>query len=760
MTGQGSSFDLPEASNPTPTIAWQELPSIDPAAVAQTLPESARQLALDRLGVLDSKAEESFNGLVQAAAAICGTPIALISLVDRDRQWFKANLGLEGVSETPRAISFCTHAIEQKGLFVVEDAQLDPRFANNPLVTGDPHIRFYAGAPLCLADGAAVGTLCVIDRKPLQLNDQQRQVFEALSRTAVQLLDGRRALQDEVSLREQSERISNGMPIGLYAFDGEGACTFTNPRWQEIFGLSLEESLGSGWADTLHPEDRAKVFAEWTLAAQEAREFQMGFRLLHRDGSVIHVHSQSKALRNPSGDITGFLGFTQDVSSEVALKAELLHQASHDSLTQLLNRYAFDQRLGECLQQPLEPGEPGHALLYIDLDQFKIINDAAGHAAGDLTLVKVARLLESLQGPEASLARLGGDEFGLLLPHCGVQGAEAMAEHIIKQLEDFRFQVGEQRFRVGVSIGVVPLVGQGLHPDAVMQAADTSCFTAKEGGRNRWHTWGKGDVDMISRNLAMRWVTRLQQAIDDDRLELHAQRILPLDPSAREALRVELLLRIREADGSLVMPGAFLPPAERFQIVTRLDHWVLRKTIDVLAEQPHLELIERICLNVSGQSVVDPSFLQTVDHLLAESGPQISGLLCFEITETAAITSVAAAMEFIAIVRRHGCTVALDDFGSGMASFGALKTLPVTHLKIDGQFVTGVIDDPLDDVAVRCFVEVAEVIGLRTVAEFVESAQVLERLRQIGVHYAQGYHLHRPEPLDAVMAEAMANHPG
>ncbi len=209
-----------------------------------------------------------------------------------------------------------------------------------------------------------------------------------------------------------------------------------------------------------------------------------------------------------------------------------------------------------------------------------------------------------------------------------------------------------------------------------MQAADTCCFTAKEAGRNRWHTWGEG------------------------------------------------------------------------------------KTIDVLAEQPHLELIEHICLNGSGQSVVDPSFLQTVDHLLAESGPQISGLLCFEITETAAITSVAAAMEFIAIVRRHGCTVALDDFGSGMASFGALKNLPVTHLKIDGQFVTGVIDDPLDDVAVRCFVEVAEVIGLRTMAEFVESAPVLERLRQIGVHDAQGYHLHRPEPFDAVMAEAMANRTG
>ncbi len=719
--------------------------------------EASRQQSLDLLAVLDSGAEASFDGLVQAAAAICGTPIALISLIDHDRQWFKANVGLEGVSETPRAISFCTHAIEQPDLFVVEDAQLDPRFANNPLVTGDPHIRFYAGAPLHLADGAAVGTLCVIARRPLRLSDQQRQVLRQLGRSAEHLLEGRRALLAEAELRQEAERISSGMPIGLYATDGAGACSFTNQRWQEIFGLSLEESLGSGWADTIHPEDRADVFAEWIQAAEQAREFQMGFRLLRRDGSVINVHSQAKALRDPSGAITGFLGFVQDVTTEVALRAELLHQASHDALTQLLNRRAFDACLSQCLKLPAQPGQPGHALLYIDLDQFKIINDAAGHAAGDRLLVQVARLLESFCSPEASLARLGGDEFGLLLPQCTVAEAEAIAGRIIRALEDVRYQEAEQRFRIGVSIGVVPLVGQGFDPDAVMQAADTSCFAAKESGRNRWHTWGESDADLISRNQAMRWVTRLQRAIDDDRLELHAQRIVPLNPADGDALRAELLLRIREPDGALVLPGAFLPPAERFQLITRLDQWVLQKTIALLAAQASLEGIDRISLNVSGLSVVDPSFVQVLDGALADAGPAISHRLCFEITETAAITNVAAAMDFIAISRRHGCTVALDDFGSGMASFGTLKNLSVTYLKIDGQFVTGVIDDPLDDVAVRCFVEVAEVIGLRTVAEFVESEAVLQRLRQIGVHYAQGYHLHRPEPFAQVMAEAMAN---
>ena len=740
MSSQGFIADL---NDPSPELSAGQL-------------EAARQHSLDLLAVLDTGTEGSFDGLVQAAAAICGTPIALISLIDHDRQWFKANVGLEGVSETPRAISFCTHAIEQPDLFVVEDAQLDPRFASNPLVTGDPRIRFYAGAPLHLADGAAVGTLCVIAREPLRLTDQQREVLRQLGRTAVHLLEGRRALLSEVGLRQEAERISSGMPIGLYATDGEGACTFTNPRWQEIFGLSLEESRGSGWADTIHPEDRTAVFAEWTQAAEEAREFEMGFRLLRRDGSLINVHSQAKALRDPAGVITGFLGFVQDVTTEVALRAELQHQASHDTLTQLLNRRAFDACLSQCLQQPAHPGQPGHALLYIDLDQFKIINDAAGHAAGDRLLVQVARLLEAFRSPEASLARLGGDEFGLLLPHCTVAEAEATAGRIIRVLEDVRYQEAEQRFRIGVSIGVVPLVGQGFDPDAVMQAADTSCFAAKESGRNRWHTWGESDADLISRNQAMRWVTRLQRAIDDDRLELHAQRIVPLNPADGDALRAELLLRIREEDGALVMPGAFLPPAERFQLITRLDQWVLQKTIALLAALASLEGIERISLNVSGLSVVDPSFVQVVDAALVDAGPAISQRLCFEITETAAITNMAAAVQFISIVRRHGCTVALDDFGSGMASFGTLKNLTVTHLKIDGQFVTGVIDDPLDDVAVRCFVEVAEVIGLRTVAEFVESEAVLQRLRQIGVHYAQGYHLHRPEPFEQVLAEAMA----
>jgi diguanylate cyclase (GGDEF)-like protein/PAS domain S-box-containing protein len=719
--------------------------------------EQLRQQALDALDIVDSGTESAFDGLVQAASAICGTPIALISLIDHDRQWFKANVGLEGVKETPRCISFCTHAIKQSELFVVEDAQIDPEFSVNPLVTGDPHIRFYAGAPLRLSCGATVGTLCVISRQPMRLDEDQREVLCNLSKTAVHLLEGRRAARMEAKYRQEAEQITADMPIGLYATDAAGGFYYTNARWQELYGLSLEESLGNGWTETLHPEDRSAVFGDWIQAAEEQRQFQKTFRLLRRDGSVIHVQSQAKAQRDEAGTITHFLGFVQDVTNEVALNAEILFQANHDHLTGLFNRRAFEICLSQCITKSREAEEQDHALLYIDLDQFKIVNDAAGHAAGDRLLVEVAGLLKPFQSPQASLARLGGDEFALLLPHCSVTQAEETAQLIVETFEVFRFQARNQQFRVGVSIGVVPLQEQSLRPDAVMQAADTSCFIAKESGRNRWHTWVEGNVDTMRRNQAMRWVIRLQNAMDEERLVLYAQRIFPLYPTANTSLRVELLLRLREADGTLVMPGAFLPPAERFQLATRLDQWVLEKTLTMLGELNSLDCISHIALNVSGQSVVDASFLRTVDQLLARAGPEISRRLCFEITETSVISSVTSALTFISMVRKRGAAVAIDDFGAGTASFGTLKSLEMTQLKIDGQFVTGVIDDPLDNVAVRSFVDAAAVIGLTTVAEFVGSASVLERLREIGVDYAQGYFLHRPEPFEAVLAGATGN---
>ncbi len=319
------------------------IPSAKPTRMpAARLPanEEQRLRSLASLGVLDTAAEREFDALVEAAALVCGAPISLISLVDQDRQWFKANVGLPGVSQTPRDLAFCAHAILGDEVFEVTDATLDPRFEDNGLVTQDPHIRFYAGAPLRLADGTHAGTLCVIGRQPQQLNDTQRRILVNLAAAAVQALEGRRALQAERQLRDslahkhaslaESEArfraLSAGSPLGVYATDAIGACTYTNERWQQIFGLSMAESLGLGWTATLHPDDSAGVYSAWHHAASSGGEFDQEFRIRRADGSQRTVRSKARAALGESGAVVGYVGSVEDVTDAKALREDLANK--------------------------------------------------------------------------------------------------------------------------------------------------------------------------------------------------------------------------------------------------------------------------------------------------------------------------------------------------------------------------------------------------------------------------------------------------
>jgi EAL domain-containing protein (putative c-di-GMP-specific phosphodiesterase class I) len=311
----------------------------------------------------------------------------------------------------------------------------------------------------------------------------------------------------------------------------------------------------------------------------------------------------------------------------------------------------------------------------------------------------------------------------------------------------------ERRFRIGTSIGLVPVDRRWQTTAAIQQAADTSCYAAKEAGRNRVHVWFDTDVAVRERQFEMQWTTRIEQALDDDGFVLFAQRIEPLKDRSL-GLHAEVLLRMTQSDGALVAPGAFLPAAERFHLASRIDRWVLRRVAEWMAALPDLARIDLLSVNLSGRSVGDRAFHRWALDLLEKAGPRVCAALCLEITETAAVTNIADAVIFIDQVRAFGVKVALDDFGAGAASFGYLKTLTVDILKIDGQFVRGLIDDPLDEVAVRCFANVAQVMGLTTVAEFVDSPAVLHKLDIMGIDFAQGYLLHRPEPLDALIQPA------
>ncbi|TAH13369.1 MAG: PAS domain S-box protein [Curvibacter sp.] len=1231
----------------------------------QSAPEPVNELqrlvALQKLRILDTAAEENFDCLTRAAALVCGTPISLVSLVDAERQWFKSNYGLGSVTETPRDAAFCAHAILGDGIFEVHDALTDQRFADNPLVIGDPGIRFYAGAPLVLNDGAHVGTLCVISQEPGALTPMQREVLGNLARVAVLALESRHLAAQSAHSEARFRALSEASPLGIYATDANGACTYTNAKWQAIYGLSETQSLGMGWTAALHPEDKAAVFAHWQACADSGETFAMDFRihqpgralrmvhstgsqtvdeqgvrtghvgaveditekyaaryineslmsmiLKHRivsftdvtgtitevndafcvisgysreeligknhrvinsgahppaffaamwrtvsrgeswqgeicnrakdgqlywvdsivaplrgadgaieryvsirtdmtkrkrqseelrksqefldqtgrlagvggwevdilagtvhwseetrrihevelgyqpilaeaidfyapearpviqkavensmsagkdwdlelplitatgkriwvrsvghvdfennaprrivgafqniteaylqrqrldsirdrfqlatrsggigvwdynlvDGSLTwspemyslyglpakdatgvyalwskHLHpddkasaeaalqaaiqgtsdfqpefrvvwndgsihfiqaaamverdSDGKALRvvgvnweitaqrnaeaalaqknellqvtmqsigdsvittdakgcvtwlnpvaermtgwtneealgrplaqvfhivneqtrlsteNPvdtclkQGKIVGLANHTlliskhgeefgiedsaapirdarggvlgvvlvfHDVTEQRRMSGEMSYRATHDELTGLVNRAEFESRLRRLLQKSHEDGSH-HALMFIDLDQFKLVNDACGHTAGDQLLQQVSKLLGESVRSRDTLARLGGDEFGVILDHCTGEQAQRVAQQICDRMEEFRFLHDGRRFRIGTSIGLVAVSNAFATVAAVMQAADTSCYAAKEAGRNRVHVWFDTDQALRERHGEMQWTTRIEQALDEDKFVLYAQRITTLEAGGH-GLHAEVLLRMLDHDGGIISPAAFIPAAERFNLASRIDRWVLRNATDWLEAHAEQANVQTLSVNLSGQSVGDRAFHRQVIEKLCSLAPHIRQRLCFEVTETAAVTNLADAALFIEQARALGVRIALDDFGAGASSFGYLKSLRVDFLKIDGQFIKDLVDDALDDAAVRCFVDVARVVGVKTVAEYVDREAVLERVKALGIDYAQGFHLHKPEPIERLLTVSLAS---
>ena len=471
--------------------------------------------------------------------------------------------------------------------------------------------------------------------------------------------------------------------------------------------------------------------------------------LLAGDGSRYGIEESAAPMLDSQQHLLGVVLVFRDVTEQRQLRAAMLHRATHDELTQVFCRSEFESRLRKTLNS-LRGATDSHALMFIDLDEFKLVNDACGHPVGDQLLRQIAALLNRTLREGDTLARLGGDEFGVILNDCNVQQARKLAREICRRMHDFRFAHGERRFRVGASIGLVPLDDRWASPASVMQAADTSCYSAKEAGRNRVHLWCETDQAMRVRRGHMQWAERLEQSLDEDRFELYAQRLVSLfDDNA--GLNAEVLVRLKGENGEIILPGAFLPAAERYHLASRIDRWVLRKAICTLTEMSSLEGVERLWINLSGQSVGDRDFHQDALLMFEKAGPAVCERICLEITETSAVTNISDAAHFICSLRALNVSTALDDFGAGASSFGYLKSLPVDVLKIDGQFIGYLIDDPLNAAAVRCFVDVADVLDLKTVAEFVETTDALDYVRDLGVDYAQGFLLHRPVPIDYLL---------
>ncbi len=642
---------------------------------------------------------------------------------------------------------------------VVADARTDPR--TNKAIVELLHNRTIINVPLLLAEqrlGAlGMGTYGDVEgtRPPLPW---QIDFMRAVATHVAVALDRVRFIQErkqaEDALYQEKERLQvtlHSISDAVITTNASGDLLYLNPMAEQLTGWGLEAAAGRPYGQVFALRERVfaavplDVVHEALLEGQTHRYPQL--ELSQRHGPGLLVETAVSPIRDADGEVQGAVLVFRDVTEQRRLSREIEFQATHDELTGLGNRRAFEHAMQQCLDVA-GARQQQHVVCYLDLDDFKVVNDTCGHSAGDELLRQVARLFSEVLREQDHLCRIGGDEFGIVLTQQTVGSALLVAERLQTSLGGYRFVWRGQSFSVGVSIGMVVMDSHSESVGALLQAADSACYVAKEGGRARIHVWSDDDPQLAHRYGVMEWVSRLEQALQEDRFVLFAQPIAALVPSATDVgLHCEILVRLRDANGALVLPGVFMPAAERYRMAVRIDRWVVLHALRWLGE--HAPAVACCAINLSGQSLGDAAFMSFVIDALAASGVPCEKL-CFEITETAAISNMHTAQQFIATLRQLGCKLALDDFGSGLSSFAYLRNLPVDVLKIDGQFVKDMDRDPVSHAMVRSIHEIGCLMGKRTVAEFVENEAILAQLRTLGVHYAQGYAISRPVPLESL----------
>jgi len=556
----------------------------------------------------------------------------------------------------------------------------------------------------------------------------------------------RKLLQEQLNRERDLARTTlASIGDGVITCDASGNITFMNSEAQRLTGWDASEALNKPIHRIYqlrdeHSDEPINNPARHVLTQHRPLQYTDPGMLLNRNGKRYPIQHSASPIRSRSGITLGAVVVFQDVSLTRKLSAQLSYQASHDNLTELVNRRAFEALLAKLLTQT----ESDHALCYLDLDQFKIVNDTCGHQAGDELLRQVARKLKAHVRNSDTVARLGGDEFALLLPDCPLEKAKLICEALRSDIEQFRFAWQEHTFGIGVSIGLVAITPtQPRRLAETLHAADAACYSAKEAGRNRIHCYQPDDRLLLERHGELQWVQRLQNALDNDTFRLFAQPVHPV--CTRNKGYQEILIRLEE-HGQLIAPGSFLPAAQRYHFMPRIDRWVIRNTLAWLSDRyrsAEPDAIGHWGINLSGDSLSDSDFCNDlIRQVRAAKLPE--GSLCFEITESAAIAQLSKVSELIQTLKSLGCQFALDDFGTGLSSFGYLKQLSVDYLKIDGRFIRNLHHDPIDCAMVEAIHAVGKALHIETVAEFVETQETLDKLRTLGIDYAQGYLLGKP----------------
>ena len=558
--------------------------------------------------------------------------------------------------------------------------------------------------------------------------------------------------QAETRVFEEKERAQvtlQSIGDGVITTDAGGLVDYINPVAQELTGCDVRGAIGQRIDEILtivNETTRAQVDNPVSRCLREGRVTTLaeGSVLLDQNGNSVRIQDSVAPIRDRMGNIIGAVMVFHDVSKESRLSRQLSYQASHDALTGLINRCEFENRLEAELDVARQDKNCSHALMYMDLDQFKVVNDTFGHTAGDELLRQVTSLVQDNIRSTDILSRLSGDEFGILLRNCEESRALELAEIIRGAIENHRFHWQDSFTSIRCSIGVVVVDQECPSVASLMSSADVACYSAKDTGRNQVQLYQGSNAAM--RHAEMKWVSRITSAIEEDRLELYYQPIINIcQGGANTPGHYELLLRMRGEDGELVGPNEFIPAAERYNLMPTIDRWVVREALSRLADREPDDGVARftLAINLSGTSLSDDRFLEFVTEELRKSNLP-DRAVCFEITETAAISNLARVIHFMQALKSLGCMFSLDDFGSGLSSFTYLKNLPVDYLKIDGQFIQNVADDEVDESMVKAINDVGRAMGIATIAERVESREVLDKLSDLGIQHAQGYYIARP----------------
>ncbi|GGO64122.1 bifunctional diguanylate cyclase/phosphodiesterase [Bowmanella pacifica] len=579
------------------------------------------------------------------------------------------------------------------------------------------------------------------------------QVVKAGNGIAITVRDITARRLSQQALKESEEkfrRLVDGLNGHfVYSHDLTGRISYVSNSVQDVLGYRPEYFKLNYRHCVKRTPDNAEQIRRQLLAGERPDPYVVEY--FSQDGGIRHIEYRDSPVFDDNSKLIAVEGIGRDVTADLALQQQVYYQANHDQLTGLYNRYAFDRLLKERLGLVRQQASVS-TLCYIDMDQFKLVNDSCGHQAGDELLRQVANLLGTSLKSGDILARVGGDEFCLVYADLSVGQVLDKLSDMLNAIRSFRFVWEDKVFHIGASIGVAEINMQTTNSEALIKAADHACYSAKNLGRNRYHVFDASDQQLNYQQSELEWVNEIQKALLEDRFELFYQTIEPLNQVA-SGRHYEILLRMLSVKGEYLNPGVFIPVAERYGLMNKLDEWVFNSTITALEQHPvHLEALDKCAINLSGMTLGNDEFLDKIVLRLRHScvPPE---KICFEITETAAVTNLAAASRFIDVLRELGCRFALDDFGAGMSSFTYLKNMAVDYVKIDGSFVRNMCRDRSDYATVKAIHEIASSMGKLTVAEFVSDQETRLALTKLGVSFAQGFALGKPAPLQHLLKE-------